>query len=279
MVNYLFKVYYRGESYPGYQRQLNGQAIENYIEYAFIKSNYIDSFSENYYKGSSRTDAGVSAIANIFRLNLQRRPKLEHINNYLPKDNSIIIWAFAEVDVDFNPRKNSVKQYDYVIYNPEEEILNGMERIYDYIGYHNFSNLIKSHGAGEENPYSNISEIKLIIQQDKIDVSIIGDKFGREQIRRMIGLLFQKKHLDKTIQDILDPSYSISIKPASPDFLTLVDIKYDEVIYWQVSDYLNHIISHEKNYLNQKYTMIQNQIKNFDKFMSLYAENQNQFLI
>ena len=44
MKSYLFKVYYIGKNYQGFQRQPNGQTIENHIESSFIQAKLIHSF-------------------------------------------------------------------------------------------------------------------------------------------------------------------------------------------------------------------------------------------
>ena len=43
---YLFRVFYIGNYFNGFQRQPNGNTVENYIEMAFIRSHLISSFNE-----------------------------------------------------------------------------------------------------------------------------------------------------------------------------------------------------------------------------------------
>ena len=87
---YAFKVYYIGKYFTGFQRQPNGMGVENYIENAFIESGCITSFKDNFYISTSRTDTGVNAISNIFTLDLEKKPNLDQINDFLPDRKSVV---------------------------------------------------------------------------------------------------------------------------------------------------------------------------------------------
>ncbi|MHA2502572.1 MAG: hypothetical protein ACXAE3_06875 [Candidatus Kariarchaeaceae archaeon] len=236
MRKYVFQVFYLGVSYFGFQRQLNGATIENYLELAFIKTGLIRSFSSSGYRAASRTDAGVNAKSNIFVLNLTKEPNLIEVNDNLP--DGIIITKFGVVPDDFNPRKALHKLYSY--YLPDHFVTYNLERISAYEGYHNFDPFIKSDGAGAEEPHSSILSITIENIPGFKKIQIRGDKFGREQIRRMIGFFLQKKYADFNLENIFSDGTSLDIRSAPAEYLVLDRIEYPiDIDFKQVkTDYL-----------------------------------------
>lgn len=256
MRRYIFKIAYIGNQFTGYQKQLNGQAIENYIENAFIEAKYINSFVNHRYRGMSRTDFGVNALSNIFVINLNEEPNLLRINYFLP--DSIVIWNYAYVADDFNPRSVVKKQYLYRIYDIPNKFEEKIDRIFQFQGKHNFQNFIKKDGAGKEDPVSTIFEIQLRKQKNFIEIIFTGDKFGREQIRRMIGILLDEKYLEKSVDELLvAPQGKNSINPASGAYLTLHDVKFLEEIGWILdSESINKLLEPIKSDIREQYNSL-----------------------
>ncbi len=242
MGRYIFKIAYIGNQFTGFQKQLNGQAIENYIENAFVEAKYIKSFINHRYRGMSRTDIGVNALSNIFALDLDEVPNLLRINYFLPV--SIVIWNYACVSDDFNPRFVIKKHYLYRIYNIQNKFEEKLERILQFQGKHNFQNFIKKDGAGKEDPVSTIFKIQLKKQQNFIDIIFSGDRFGRQQIRRMVGILLDENYLDKSVEELLvAPKGKNSINPASGAYLSLHDVDFPENINWVLdSESMNKLL-------------------------------------
>ena len=252
---YAFALFYLGEKYQGYQKQLNGQAIENYIEFALINSEYIHSFRRNNYAASSRTDAGVNALSNIFAINVSKTPNLEEINNNLPKDGSILVWKYAKVSENFNPRDNSYKIYEYNFYNPSKEDITRIKRISEFKGFHNFANFMKKDGAGDKDPYSKILAVEFHENGKNLTLRLKGTNFVREQIRKMIGFVLNPSYDNLELTKLLtDEPNDLQIKPADAAFLTLTDVKFDGKLNW---------IAHEKSIRN-KFVRVQDlETKNF----------------
>ncbi|MCY3411320.1 MAG: hypothetical protein INQ03_06755 [Candidatus Heimdallarchaeota archaeon] len=232
MRRYLFKVYYQGDKFTGFQRQPNGLAVENKLELAFIKSGFIESFHVNNYQSTSRTDAMVSAIENIFSLDMDHQPVITKINKFLPADDEIIIYAMAEVDMSFNVKQAKIKQYEYVINNPDPIMMQFFHRIYDFKGRHDYSSIIKKDGAGERNPITIIHDITYHEEKGRIIVKITGDRFGREQIRKIIGFLQDKKMYHLQVGDILDKEERTEIVSAPAGNLLLLKIEFEVGINW-----------------------------------------------
>lgn len=230
---FLFRVYYDGYHYSGFQRQPNGFTIENFIEISLIRSKLITSLTSNKYISVSRTDAKVSAISNIFGINCAYEPNLSRINNYLPGNRSIKIWDFAPITDEFNVKSSIFKIYTYYFTKADFDEIIDVERLYQFEGTHNFHAFIKNDGAGELNSNSLIYEVKIKKFYQGYLVIIKGDRFGREQIRRMIGFITADEYSKINPQTILKSPNKIDIRPANPEFLYLANIEYDEKIMWK----------------------------------------------
>lgn len=237
MKRYLFRVFYIGRNYFGFQRQLNGATIENHLEMAFIKTGLIHSFNGSSYRATSRTDTGVNSLGNTFVLDLLVVPKLERLNDNLPND--IILLSFAEVSVIFNPRHNLSKTYSYYL-SKKLEIFS-LDRIVDFVGTHNFSQFIKADGAGADNPVNTIFDTTIQESSTYYRIIITGNRFGREQIRRMIGFFLQKKYKERSIPFFFNNTANYDIRSAPPTFLVLDQITFDKPIFWISSSHLGHI--------------------------------------
>ena len=116
MNNIKLTVEYKGTNYVGWQRQENGNSIQEEIEKAIKlvtgeKVNLI---------GSGRTDSGVHAkgqVANFMTKSKIPADKFKlALNTKLPKDISII--NSKKVEEDFHARYDATgKRYKYLIYN------------------------------------------------------------------------------------------------------------------------------------------------------------------
>ncbi|MHA2097518.1 MAG: hypothetical protein ACW99A_02420 [Candidatus Kariarchaeaceae archaeon] len=248
---YLFRVYYDGKLFNGFQRQPNGNTIENYIELALIRSNLIKSFKTNFYQSVSRTDTGVSAIANVFSLNCKNEPNLNRITANLPTDGSLQIWGYSSIPGDFKVRSPDHKIYSYYVKRREFESIYDFERIYGFEGNHNFSTFMKRDGAGRFQIKSVIFDISVEKVKGGYFINIKGDKFGREQIRRMIGFIMDEGYNKVQVHDLLQKKIPIHIRPANPKFLTLVKANYKGKIAWegsvkdlQISNFSHKLLIH-----------------------------------
>jgi tRNA pseudouridine(38-40) synthase len=233
MALYLFKIFYLGYGFMGFQRQPHGVSIENYVEQAFINLEYIESFSKNQYKSASRTDKGVNAYENIFQLYLNRKPNLFDINKELKLVKNVQIWAYTKAPDNFQLKPLKAKTYEYTLLNQSKETIKHFDRIFDFLGKHDFFNFIKP----DNQPRVTICDIKEIQYQVKdnnsIVVEITADHFGWELIRRMLGYLADSRYYDISPAKFLDPSINKpSIKPAEPRFLVLKRIHLEFEFAW-----------------------------------------------
>lgn len=266
MKKYAFRIFYLGDKFQGFQRQPNGFGVENFLEYAFIASDCITSFKSNNYRNASRTDTGVNALSNVVSMFSRKEPNLNQLNSFLGKDKELIIYQYKEVPPDFNPRKNSFKIYEYYI--PHHLEIYNIARSHEYEGTHDFSPFIRSGGAGEHNPITSIKSVEVIRKKNWKILRITGDSFGREQIRRMVGLLMERKYTKYHPQEILEKQKMIPIRSAPAQYLVLHDVIYEPSMGWipmtDMSYYITKLsnrITRNSDFSNLKANLISQMIQ------------------
>lgn len=117
MKRILLSVEYDGTGYAGWQRQANGLAVQQVLEEALARATGVSSVTVT---GSSRTDAGVHALAQQVHFDTEASIPPEKypfvLNNLLPPD--IRVHAGRAVPGDFHARFLSCgKTYTYRILN------------------------------------------------------------------------------------------------------------------------------------------------------------------
>lgn len=211
-------------------------SIENRLEDAFVAIGYVSTFPASNYRVCSRTDSGVHAIENIFQLQLEREPNLYEINQNLPKDASIIVYAYAPVTADFKIRPVKEKTYLYFAKYVSEGALARISRIKKFRGEHDFYSFIKRDKVPRQTVGTITRADYEIIEDGKAKhllLTFAGDHFGWEQIRRMIGFLLSPKYIEKSVSEMLQVTNARhSIIPVPGQFLVLLQIIPKEQINW-----------------------------------------------
>ncbi len=233
---YLLKVFYLGEPYSGFQRQPGGNTVENLLEDTMVEMGLIRSFKDAAYQSASRTDSGVNAIGNVIALELENIPRLQQINSALSRDGSIYLWAWTEVQSGYKLRPTKGKIYEYNIPHIAPEFTERFDRIKEFEGAHDFSAFIKKDKV-ERPTKCTIKRIDHYVREEGITISIMGDHFGWEMIRRMIGFLMDRRYLDKHPSEYLDKGgVMIPVHPAPARFLTLKRVFLRDELNWNVVD-------------------------------------------
>ena len=117
MKRILLTVAYDGTGFSGFQAQKSAvPTIERELNRAITELTGV----ETEVSGASRTDAGVHALCNLAVFDTQSRIPAQKFSNALNVrlPEQICVIDSREVPADFHPRFcNTVKTYDYVIYN------------------------------------------------------------------------------------------------------------------------------------------------------------------
>lgn len=204
MYNYKLLIQYDGGRYKGWQRlgdsdnTIQGK-IENVLSQLVGKQTEII--------GSSRTDAGVHALAQIANFKLDEQlPEAEimnYLNKYLPQD--ICVKEVKTVPENFHARYSvKEKTYLYKIWN--EEYPNPFMRKYSmhveqkldsekmkkasryFIGKHDFT-AFSNAKSGKKSMVREIYSIQLKELDGFIELSVSGNGFLYNMVRRIAGTL------------------------------------------------------------------------------------------
>ena len=246
MKRILLTVEYDGSAYAGWQRQLNGLAVQQVLEEALAKA----CGRPLTVTGSSRTDAGVHARMQMvhFDTNCSIPPEKYPfvLNNLLPPD--IRVQAAREVPADFHARFLSCgKTYTYRILNNRHgsallrlthwhvpvplDISAMRESLSFLLGTHDFS-AFQAAGGTARTTVRTISRAELASDGPEIAVIVSGNAFLYNMVRIIAGTLVEAG-LHKRGTDAFSRAF-VSLNrldlgmTAPPCGLELTEVRYPE---------------------------------------------------
>ncbi len=169
---YLLKVAYLGWKFHGSQIQKKFRTVEGEL----VKVMKEKGFLERRVGFASRTDAGVSALANVFAY-IGEKPVLGILNSSI-KD--AVVWAWAEVGDEFRPRKAKLRWYRYFLVGnyAEDKVM----KIREFEGRHRSEEVsrVKGRTAVIERIYIEKREFGYVID-------FFAPYFLWNEIRRIVG--------------------------------------------------------------------------------------------
>lgn len=205
MKRILLTVEYDGTAYAGWQRQLNGLAVQQVLEEALHRATG-ESITIT---GASRTDAGVHALGQAVHFDTASSIPPEKypfvLNTMLPRD--VRVLSGREVPPDFHARFMTCgKQYTYRIINsrhgsairrnththvPVPLDMAPMERAAQtLLGRHDFA-AFQASGGTAKTTVRTIRKASLMRQGDEIILTIEGDAFLYNMVRIIAGTLIE----------------------------------------------------------------------------------------
>lgn len=238
------KISYDGSKYNGFQKQVDGKAVQNVLE--DVLSTFFNREIKTH--GASRTDTGVHAFAQVVTFDLEgvNIPPEKYskiLNQKLPND--IVVIESKEVEEDFHPRYSCVKKtYMYQIYNGEymppiynnymvnvKEPLN-VEKMNDackyLIGIHDFIGFSNKSGNELKSTVREIYKAEVKRQENNITFEICGSGFLYNMVRIIVGTLIDigtEKKEPNVIFDVINTrDRRFASRTAKPEGLILKDI-------------------------------------------------------
>jgi len=205
MRNIKLKLEFDGTFYAGWQRQINGIAVEQKVREAIKKL----TGEEPDLIGCSRTDAGVHARGYICSFKTECtipavRMKFA-LNNILKDD--IVVLESEEVYEEFHARFSAKgKRYTYTICNREIPTAIGRNYVYFFkralntdrmeaataflVGKHDFSSFKNANSAARSNVRT-IFDLTVSRIGDMVTISVTGDGFLYNMVRIIAGTLIE----------------------------------------------------------------------------------------
>lgn len=203
LIRYALALEYTGDAFSGFQLQANAYTVQQAVEEALFKCFQI----KCRIAGTSRTDAGVHAKAQVAIVDLNKSLSCERLmaalNSILPK--SVRVIDVQRKPLDWNPRYQArSKIYHYLIYNRAVSSPFWEGRAYQLykplniramrqgakhlIGQHDFSSFQAS-GCSAKDPVRRIRKITIQKRNDVITCGFEGDGFLYHMVRNIIGSL------------------------------------------------------------------------------------------
>ena len=240
-------VSYVGNAYDGWQSQRNGRSVQEQIEEVL----HAIAHTKINITASGRTDAGVSARAQVFHfdsdMDLSARKWMGALNGRLPKD--IHIMDIEETDQLFHARYNvRMKQYAYRVnlgpydvftkdtaYQCPVKLDTGkMEQASKYlIGTHDFTSFNSNPLSETPDQVRTVTDIVFEKNGNILTMYFTGKGFLRYMVRMMSAALIEVgkgKMEPEGVKRMLDArSKTIARKNAPANGLTLEWVDYFEV--------------------------------------------------
>ena len=205
MKRILLTVEYDGTNYAGWQRQLNGLAVQQVLEEALQKATK----ERIVVTGASRTDAGVHALGQAVHFDTESRIPPEKypfvLNTMLPRD--IRVHTGREVPEGFHARFMTCgKRYTYRIVNSRHasairrnthvhvplplDLAPMQEAAKKLLGTHDYA-AFQAAGGTAKTTIRTITSAELVQQGDEIILTVEGDAFLYNMVRIIAGTLIE----------------------------------------------------------------------------------------
>ena len=205
MKRILLTVEYDGTHYAGWQRQINGLAVQQVLEEALQKA----TGERIVVTGASRTDAGVHALGQAVHFDTESRIPPEKypfvLNTMLPRD--VRVHSGREVPGGFHSRFMTCgKRYTYRIVNSRHasairrnthvhvplalDLAPMQEAAAQLLGTHDFA-AFQAAGGTAKTTVRTIHSAELTRQGDEIILTVEGDAFLYNMVRIIAGTLIE----------------------------------------------------------------------------------------
>jgi len=136
-VRLALKIAYDGRVFHGFVRQPGLRTVEGEVRLALAKSRLIEDVDAANVRGSSRTDAGVSAVGNVIAFDTNAGED-EAIGRFNDAAKDVWAWATATVPDGFDPRRANWRWYRYDLTGVHDAAkLRGASR--PFLGTHDFA--------------------------------------------------------------------------------------------------------------------------------------------
>lgn len=237
------KIAYLGTDYYGFQRQPGLTTVEGEILSALEELDVVEDMDNCSFQIAGRTDRGVHALGNVISFLTEGRVIINQINDVLPR--SIRILAQTNVPLNFRARYAQNRHYRYLLVaepfwdGDNLEFHDMVEAAKLFTGTHNFRNFSK---RSERNPVRTIESMEIRKYEDLMRVDVIGESFLWNMVRKIVSVLLMVGEGEINPEDIveyLNPHKEFPIRPAPPEGLILMDVKYSGMEFTEDSYAIN----------------------------------------
>ncbi len=249
MKRILLTVEYDGTNYAGWQRQINGLAVQQVLEEALTKA----TGERIVVTGASRTDAGVHALGQAVHFDTDSRIPPEKypfvLNTMLPRD--VRVHSGREVPAEFHARFMTCgKRYTYRMVNSRHasairrnthvhvplalDIPLMQQAAQQLLGTHDFA-AFQASGGTAKTTVRTIRRAELSTYGDEVILTVEGDAFLYNMVRIIAGTLIEIGY-HKRSADAFSQAYqtldrlSLGVT-APPQGLELTEVFYPDAAF------------------------------------------------
>jgi tRNA pseudouridine38-40 synthase len=216
------KFAYDGSTFFGFQRQPGRLTVEGALTNALDKVGAIRSARECGYRGSSRTDKGVSALGNLIsiRTSFPVASLCSAVNSEMDG-----VWAYSAVIVpdEFNPRAAIQRWYRYYLPKSDQDrkLMSSYAR--RFVGVHDFSGYARK---DKRNPMRKIDSIEVSDAGMFYVMDFRAESFLWNMVRRIVWMVSEGSSGRMPSETIgPDPAKKpIRVGLAPAEYLVLMDI-------------------------------------------------------
>lgn len=208
-MRYKITIEYDGTNILGWQRQIDGPSVQEYLENAvsLLQNNTKELVQ---IQGAGRTDAGVHALAQVAHFDLERNIECwklrDAINFHLREQNApVVVLKVEKASQEFNARFSAQgRGYIYKILNrrapsileqnrvwwvPVELDVEKMRQGAKYLlGNHDFSSF-RAAACQAKSPIKTLDKIDIFQQGEEIIFEVEARSFLHHQVRNIVGTL------------------------------------------------------------------------------------------
>ena len=224
---------YDGTQFASYARQPAGGTVED----ALIEALRGDGYVEGSWRTGSRTDAGVSALANVAACRLDRA----HLTGLIPATQALLpagLWltGVAAADPHWHPRHAQWRTYQYFALRQGEDPTALQAACRAFIGEHDFSAFARLEGRQPVRPVTAM-RVSGLDPFWRFEVRAPG--FLWNQVRRMVAACLAVGQGRATVRDI-DASLASgrghgAFGLAAAPGLVLASVRYRPAVQWAAS--------------------------------------------
>ena len=249
MRHFALLISYDGTHYAGFQRQINGLAVQEVLEKAFV---HLFKQMPQRISPSGRTDAGVHAIGQVISLSFDARIEENKLatafNTCLPYD--VRVLAAAEVPESFSARYSAKnKTYAYIFHQSRSSDLflhNFTWRVHDlnvqaireaaaeFIGTHDFSAFCAT-GSAVKSHVRTVTRLDITQKDELLLMHIEANGFLYNMVRIIAGTLYQvglgKIKPEDIPAIIASKDRTLAGETAPPQGLFLVRVIYEDLCF------------------------------------------------
>jgi len=217
------KIAYDGSSFHGHQRQPTHRTVEGECLAALKAARILRDPKEAFFRSASRTDRGVSAVANVIAFNATLPPEAV-VGAFNDKAGDVWAWAVARVPDAFHPRHALERWYRYHLF--QEVSLPRLRKAADeFVGEHDF----RSFSAEPSTRPMVIDSIGVSSSDGVVQVDVRAASFRRGMVRRIVAGMLAVDHGEATLEEIRAALRGTKrdFGCAPPEPLVLMDVRYD----------------------------------------------------